>query len=187
MILRSLVVAALLALVTPGLATAQRPAPAATAEEVTQLYIAALSRGAWDEIAGMMHPEALAEFRLLFAPIMNGERGGEIGPQVFGVADSAAYAAASDSSLFAHFLRASMGADPALASVMRSAKVLVLGHVDEGPDVQHVVSRLTMTAEGLEFSRMDVMSLRRSGNSWRGLLTGDVRLLAQSLQASTRS
>ena len=44
-----------------------------------------------------------------------------------------------------------------------------------------------MTAEGLEFSRMDVMSLRRFQGSWRGLLTGDIRLLAQSLQASTRS
>jgi hypothetical protein len=187
MMLRTLVVTALVALATPGLAVAQRPAPAATAEEVTQLYIAALGRGAWDELAGMMHPEALAEFRLLFAPVMNGERGREIGPQVFGVADSAAYVAASDSALFAHFLRASIGADPALASVMRTAKVLVLGHISEGPDVHHVVSRLTMTAEGLEFSRMDVMSLRRFGGTWRGLLTGDIRLLAQSLQASSRS
>lgn len=185
MTLRTLAVA--FTLLVPASASAQRAAPATTAEEATQGYIAALGRGAWDEIAGMMHPEALAEFRVLFAPLMNGERGGEIGPQVFGVADSAGFAAAPDSALFASFLRASMGADPALASVMRTAKVLVLGHVSEGPDVQHVVSRLTMTAEGLEFSRMDVMSLRRFGNSWRGLLTGDVRLLAQSLQASTRS
>jgi hypothetical protein len=187
MILRVRLAALLLVLLAPRAAVAQRPAPPATAEEATQLYIAALGRGAWDEIAGMMHPEALAEFRTLFAPVMNGERGREIGPQVFGVADSAGFAAAADSALFANFLRASMGADPALANVMRTAKVLVLGHVSEGPDVQHVVSRLTMTAEGLEFSRMDVMSLRRFGNSWRGLLTGDIRLLAQSLQASSRS
>ena len=164
-----------------------QPPPAAAGaagspEAFAARYVEALRNQRWGDAAALMHPEALAELRALFAPIMEHPEGAEVGRQMFGVADSAEFARTSDVALFESFLRTVAEGSPEFATAMTGATTQFLGHVDEGPNLTHVVFRLTMAVEKLSISKLDVMSLRRLGGEWRAVLTGDVRGIAEAVR-----
>ncbi len=64
---------------------------------------------------------------------------------------------------------------------MQTATMDVLGHVMEG-DTAHVVSRVTVSYQSIEVSKMEVSSFRRANGQWRGLLTGDLSALAKAIR-----
>jgi hypothetical protein len=167
---------------------AAQPEPAAerisagSPEAFAEGYVKALREQRWGDAAGMMHPEALAELRAMFAPIVTHPEGAEVGREVFGLADPGDFATASDTALFAAFLRTVTGNSPEFMAVMKDAKATWVGHVDEGADVTHVVYRLHLAYDGIAITKLDVMSLKRSGNEWRAVLKGDVRGIAEALR-----
>ena len=67
------------------------------------------------------------------------------------------------------------------ATALRTATVDVLGHVAEDTDA-HVVFRMTMLVQGIEMTQLDVITLRRHGEEWRGLLAGDLAAVAQAIR-----
>ncbi|MGH7586861.1 MAG: hypothetical protein ACREMH_11480 [Gemmatimonadales bacterium] len=179
----ALVIVALLGLNTP--AAAQRAAahpPAGSPEAFGEHYVQALREERWSDAAAMMHPEALAELRAMFAPIVTHPQGGEVSREVFGLAEPGDFAATSDTALFAAFLRTVTGNSPEFMAVMKDAKTTWVGHVDEGADITHVVYRLHLAYEGIAITKLDVMSLKRSGSEWRAVLKGDVRGIAEALR-----
>lgn len=161
--------------------TAGRTA-AGSPEAFAERYVQALRDERWSDAAGMMHPEALAELRAMFAPIVTHPEGGEVGREVFGLAEPGDFATTSDTALFAAFLRTVTGNSPEFMAVMKQAKATWVGHVDEGADVTHVVYRLHMAYEGIAITKLDVMSLKRSDGEWRAVLKGDVRGIAEALR-----
>lgn len=169
----------------PAIAQPQPSAERAAAgspEAFAERYVQALREERWGDAAGMMHPEALAELRAMFAPILAHPQGGQVGRDVFGLADPGDFAAASDTALFAAFLRTVTGSSPEFVAVLKEAKATWVGHVDEGADVTHVVYRLHLAYEGIAITKLDVMSLKRSGSEWRAVLKGDVRGIAEALR-----
>jgi 2-C-methyl-D-erythritol 4-phosphate cytidylyltransferase len=54
----------------------------------------------------------------------------------------------------------------------------LVGHVLEGNDVAHVVFRMRVAADGVTITKVQAMSLRRLGPTWRVLLSGDFEGLA---------
>ena len=157
-------------------------AAAGSPEAFAERYVQALREERWGDAAGMMHPEALAELRAMFAPIVAHPQGGEVSRDVFGLAAPGDFAAASDTALFAAFLRTVTGSAPEFMAVMRDAKTTWVGHVDEGADITHVVYRLHLAHDGIAITKLDVMSLKRSGTEWRAVLKGDVRGIAEALR-----
>jgi hypothetical protein len=71
-----------------------------------------------------------------------------------------------------------------MAEALRSARIQMLGHVNEGGDTTHVVYRMALTIDSIPITRMDVMTLARSPQGWRGLLKGDVSALAARIRAA---
>jgi hypothetical protein len=57
----------------------------------------------------------------------------------------------------------------------------IIGHVDEGGNVTHVVFRATLKRGKTELTKMDVLSLKRDGEEWRVLLTDDMESLILNL------
>ncbi|MGD8241019.1 MAG: thioredoxin family protein, partial [Armatimonadota bacterium] len=156
---------------------------AATPEAAAEGLVAALREGDWDGMAERMHPAALAELRQFLEPIFRIPEAEELRTVVFGTGSEAALLEMPDGRLYADFLRFAMTQDPRLVSSLATAQVEVLGHLMEG-DTAHVVSRFTMTVEGITMSRMDVSSFRQHDAQWLGLLTGDITALAAALQAA---
>jgi len=162
-------------------------APAATAETpegVAARYMTALKAGDYAACARVMHPEALIELRRLFAPIIAKDKAGRVSQQLFG-ATPAQFATLGDAMLLERLLRNSMTGQgqqaAAAAAVLKSAQITPLGHVKEGADMAHVLMRAQFVIQGLPVTRMDVMSMQRTGTAWRATLPADVRNLAGAL------
>lgn len=159
---------------------------AETPEQVTDRFITALRTGDWKGMASLMHQNALKEMRNLLAGVFEAPNAGPIRQQLLGVTTAEQSKALSDTAVFASLMRMTMQ-DADVAELLKSAKVQVLGHVNEGADTVHVVYRMAMSVNGIPISKMDVMSLARSPVGWRGLLKGDVSALAAGMRAALQS
>lgn len=135
----------------------------------------------WDAMATMMHPDALAELRGFLAPLLELPAAAEFRRAVLGVESDSAARGLSNEEIFAGFVRFAMTQDPDLLSSMRTAQLRVLGHLMEG-ETAHVVSRVTISYQGISVSQMDVSSFREVDGEWRGLLSGDISSLAKALR-----
>ncbi len=147
---------------------------AATPEAFANRYFATLVAGDFAGNAALMHPSALAAMRKFVTAIGTGDSTGRALEQVLGVTDKRTIAALSDVALYERFVRTTLGAEPGVLAAMQSARVEVVGHVDEGADVTHIVYRMTMKLGDLQSKKTDVLTLKRDGKEWRALLTGDI-------------
>ena len=157
-----------------------------TPEQVTERFVAAMRAADWNGMASLMHQNALKEMRQLLSGVFEAPNGAQIRQQLLGVTTVQQAQALSDTAVFASLMRMTTQ-DADVAELLRSAKVEVLGHVNEGADTVHVVYRMAMTINGIPITKMDVMSLARSPVGWRGLLKGDVTALAAGIRAATQS
>lgn len=156
-----------------------------TPEQVAGQYMAATRAADWAGMARLMHPSALRQMRELFDAILSSAdaEAAEARQQLFGVRSAAEAAAMPDTLLFTNFLRTVMAMQAEVTSALRTAEMQVLGHVNEGADTVHVLTRLTLTVETIPISQMDVMSFGRLGPTWRGLLKADFTAMAARLRA----
>ena len=159
---------------------------AETPEQITDRFIAAMRAADWNGMAALMHQNALKEMRQLLAGVFEAPNAGQFRQQLLGVSTVQQAQALSDTAVFAALMRMSTQ-DADVAELLKTAKVQVLGHVNEGADTVHVVYRMAMTINGIPITKMDVMSLARSPVGWRSLLKGDVTALAAGIRASMQS
>ena len=162
--------------------TAQTEPPEAVAER----YFAAMRVEDAVAVAQLMHPDALAELRGLLEPLFLSTlpEANDFRQRFLGVRTAAEAQALSDTTVFVNFLGSLSGQVPLFGAALRGASMEALGHVSEGADTAHVVYRVTVEIESLTVQRMAVVSLRRYGDTWRGLLTGDYSQLATVLRAT---
>lgn len=183
MSLRSLAIgAALWALSVPAHAQERRETP----EQVTRQFGAAMRANDWVGTAQLMHPDALAHFRAMFLPILRADTSGQLCERLFATTSSAELAALPDAELFARFFRTLVSGTPELGGMFAGADMVPVGHVLEGDDVAHVVFRMKVAADdGVTITKVQAMSLRRSGVTWRVLLSGEFEGLAAALARRT--
>jgi hypothetical protein len=164
---------------------AAAPAAAQSADDeaiaVAGSYVDAMRASDFDGMAALMHPVSLAELREIFSPVLASETGPGI-ISAIGLPPPDQLASMSDSEFFAAFMRAIVAGDSTMADALRQAQADLLGSVPEGDDTVHVVYRMRMKIEGVEVSEMEVLSLGRWENTWRGLLAGDLAGLAAMFQ-----
>jgi len=164
---------------------AAAPATAQSADDeaiaVAGSYVDAMRASDFDGMAALMHPASLAELRDIFSPVLASEAGPGI-ISAIGLPPPDQLASMSDSEFFAAFMRAIVSGDSTMADALRQSQADLLGSVPEGDDTVHVVYRMRMKIEGVEVSEMEVLSLGRWENTWRGLLAGDLAGLAAMFQ-----
>lgn len=163
-------------------AAACGPGGGETPEEFTQRYLEAVRAGEFQAMAGLMHVDALREIRDLLDPLFSSPMGDEVARELLGLRSASETVAMSDTAVFVGFIRFVLWQNPELTEALRTAEMQILGHVSQGADTAHVVYRLELDVEGIRMSRMDVVSLRRTEDSWRALLTGDVSAVAAALR-----
>lgn len=191
--MRACMAVVLLTALTAGALQAQAANPqtppaqtAETPEQVTERFIAAMRAADWNGMAALMHQNALKEMRQFLGALLEAPDAGQMRQQLLGVSTVQQAQALSDTAVFAALMRTTTQ-EADVAELMKTAKVQVLGHVNEGPDTVHVVYRMALTINGIPITKMDVMSLARSPVGWRGLLKGDVSALAAGIRAAMQS
>ena len=161
------------------------PAPVvaqATPEAAAEAFGAAIVKNDWAGAARLMHPQALRQLRDIFVPLLSSPEGGEVGTQLFGVTSGAQLAATPDTALFARFLE-KVTTQAGLGDALKGATITPLGHVTLPGDTALVVSRMTMTAEGLTLSVFDVMPFIKHEGVYRGMLKADFTNMSAMLKA----
>ena len=153
----------------------------ATPESVASRYMEAMRRGDWAASARLMHPDALRQLKQMFRPIVLAEPTHQVGITFFNVRTPAEYDRLPSEQAFERLMRGLIQMRPELRSAVATSQFEIIGHVTEAPDVAHVVYRMKVTTQGIGVTKTAVMSLRRSGASWRGLLSGDIEGLAAAL------
>ena len=159
---------------------------ASSPEAVARQYIATLTAGNYAATAALMHPSALASIRRFIIAVAGRDPSGAALSQFAGVSDTAALRALPDTEMYARFLKATFAAQPVLGDAMKSATGSVIGHLDEGPDRTYVLYRLTMTIEGAEMKKVDVLTLQRSGTQWKAMLAADIENLIARLSTPAK-
>jgi hypothetical protein len=178
----ALVIASAIAAQARGQGPTPAPAASAPPESVTVQFMESMRNGDWQGMARLMHPAALHQLKDLLDPVMSAPGVDDMREQVLGVRSAAAAKAMSDTAVFVALMKTMMGSDPMLVTVMKTARVQVIGHLNEGADTVHVVYRLMIQIDSMPITRLDVASFARSPLGWRGLLKGDMTALAAQLK-----
>lgn len=156
---------------------------AETPESVVERYTKTMQRRDWKASAALMHPDALLKLKRMFRPIVFAVTapGLDVGKTFFGVRTGAEFDRLSGTQAYERLMSAVTKMNPELSSVLATSKSQIIGHVLEGTDTAHVVYRMTARTQGISVTKVAVMSLKRVGNTWGGLLTGDIEGMAAAL------
>jgi hypothetical protein len=162
-------------------AGAQAQSPATTPESVAREYFAAMRAADWQRAARLMHPDALGEFKGFFRALAATDSASELLGAFFGVRTAAELDALPPGEVYARMLGSMARLSPEMRDAMSTLQADVVGQVPEGPGTAHVVYRMRVGVQDVSVSKVEVLSLRRSGGGWLALLTGDLQGMMQSL------
>lgn len=157
---------------------------AETPEQVAARYMQAMRSRQWDSMAVLMHPVALHQLREVLGPLFESPTMDSVRQELLGVPTLAQARALSDTAVFAALISRIMVSQAQLQDFMHDATIQFLGHVPEGQDTVHVVYRMSYDKGPAAISKMAVFSMLRMGNTWRGLLAMDLRMLGAMLRRS---
>lgn len=158
----------------------------ATPEKIAQKALTALKENRLDDFVNLMHPEALKKFKKMIVPLAEAAaeegEGKEILTLFTGVSDTDELKKLSNRKFFLAFYRGIVTKLPEMRQLLQGAEFETIGHVIEGKDRAHVVCRLTMSLQGVKFTKMNVLSLKRTDGGWAMLLSGEVEGMANVLK-----
>jgi len=172
--------------------TAATPTPIssedAAIEQVAAAGMEALIKLDWEGFAEVMHPEALQGFKDMLVSVLEAageqDRATQAGlvSLFYGAQDVQSVIALEPKEFFAGFMKGVVSQSPEMGEIFAGTDVEIIGTVHEGNDLAHVVFRMGISAEGLDVTSVDVVSLKRSGTDWRMLLTANIEGLAEQLK-----
>jgi hypothetical protein len=171
LILKSILI---LAALTTTLGTEYAQAAQDTPESVAKAYLAAMQTGDWAKCATFMHSEALTSMKRTFNSVISADKTGEAAKSIFGLKSAAEYAQLSEAVIFERLMTFITGSVPEMKAVLASSTSTILGKVDEGPELSHIVFRTKVKVASAEMNEVDMMSFKKQGANWRALLTSDL-------------
>ena len=156
-----------------------------TPEQLTVKYFQLLQEHEWEKVAALFAPDAKASFRSMMSPLLDlGEAEGDpMLAMFFGDVTREEVTEWTDDEFFAGVIGSIMQQAMSAAEIELS-DMEVLGAVDEGTDVRHVVIRTSVGAMGgFKMRKMEVVTVLRTRDGWGLALSGELEGMAAMLQA----
>ncbi len=150
---------------------------AETPESVAKAYFTAMKAGDWAKCASYMHPEALASMKRSFDAVIKADKSEGAAKTIFGLKGNADFDKLSDAAIFERLMDFIASAVPELKTALGSSTNTILGQVGEGQELFHIVYRSQLKLADAEVSQVELISLKKSGSTWRALLTADMEEL----------
>lgn len=173
------------ALLLPQGATAKKPGKAdeKAIVAVQEQYMAAMRAGDWAVTAEVMHPDALARFREMLAPLL--QMAATNGESMPGLGDdpAATLAGMDDAAFYAWFLGMLTGMQPGLAEAMAGAGTDVKGVLFDSEEA-FLVYEMSVGMEGISVDKLAVTPFVRTEDGWGMKLTGEMEGIAQAMSAA---
>ncbi len=161
-----------------------------TPQEMARLYFDAFKSGDMESMAANMHEEELAKFKDSMIPVIAKNLNPDtvdmtreaVAIRQLAGRDSLEKIQAEDPRVFfLRFMNWMNRMNPMIAKMMSGSKIDTLGYVEE-KDMAHVVCRITMEVMGATVSQMKVMSVKKDGEQWKLMLTGEIEGLSSAMQ-----
>jgi hypothetical protein len=157
-------------------------------EEVAHTYIRGMADLSLNVVADSMHPSALDAFQEILIKIADAIAAApadrkppeRVVSALFGEEGIAAVKTREPRDGFVRFMSNLTTFVPQIREMTAGSEYQVLGHVEEG-DLAHVVFRATLRRGETEMTKMEVLSLKRDGDTWKVLLTDDLADLVTGL------
>jgi hypothetical protein len=175
--LKSIPILAALAIVTVTTVSGMAQAAQETPESVAKAYFAAKQASDWAKCASLMSPDALADLKNAFAEVVNADKSGEAAATIFKLKSAAEFSQLSDAAVFERLMDFVTSSSPDAKTILASSTNTVLGRVDEGANLAHVVFRSRSKIGSEEINEVDLISLKKQGSTWRTLLTSDMEAM----------
>jgi len=128
----------------------------------------------------LLHPDAISQFTKLINLLRSAELEDERLFSLFSVNTLDEFNSTSDTVLIANFLRYTLAHSSKNESPTISDPTII-GKVNEGDDIIHIVYRNSITANSITISKVQVESLKQSKYGWRLLLKGDLESVLETL------
>ena len=182
-----------LVVITSTLAGDEKLEKLQTPESAAQSYIEAMKQGSIKGYTKHMHPEALEKFRNMMLPIVeqtekeDAEDVKEILSIFEGIDNTATLRKLSPEDFFISFYEGITKLQPGLKQMMTNTRNEIIGHVNEGDNVAHVVIRVTVPTVGASVSTISVISLQKHESDWRVLLPAQITGIANVIKQRQRA
>ena len=164
--------------------TFQSFAFAATPEDVIQEYFQKVKTDGFASVADLIHPAELKKMQEMMLPVIIDGLESDQAAAFKSFADPKdpkKVAKFTDLEFMKKVLSWISGLQPMLSEIMKTAKVETLGHVVEG-DLQHVVVRTKMKANGVEMEELSVMTIKDFEGKPMMTLSGEMKGMAEALK-----
>ncbi len=145
-----------------------------TPDAVAKAYFAAMQTGNWDKCASLLHPDALASMKRTFAAIIKADESGGAAKTIFGLKSNDEFEQLNGAAIFERLMNFIGGAVPDMKTALAASTTTILGKVNEGTELVHVVYRSQIKMAGAEASEVEIISFKKTGTTWRALLTSDM-------------
>lgn len=159
------------------------PAQAKTPMETAREYFDDLKQERYESAAAMFDPDALHTFRESFSFLLElpAETGTPVVRMFFGPQSTpASVKKLQDDQFYALMLKSLMN----MAGKANFDRLQIIGELSEAPDLAHVVSRNSVTVQGITVEKMEVLSMKKQGEGWKLLMTGEIKGFAGKLKNS---
>ncbi len=164
---------------------APEPAGPTPSEAAARAFFDALHAANWEGCAASLHPKALEEFDgVLRGRLIAAAEGGQT-EQVLalldGVDDLEGLRALPPDRFFVLIMSSRSKAQPQMVQMLNASRTEVIGEVAEGDDLRHVVYRMSGDlGNNIKFEEMGVLRVLRDGETWRPMLSDELKRLVQS-------
>jgi hypothetical protein len=155
-----------------------------TAEATAKAYFAAMQAGDWAKCASLMHPEALASMKRTFGSIIGVDKSGNLAKVVFGMKSNAEFEQLRDAEVYERLMNFIVQSVPDIKTALAGSTATILGQVNEGGELIHVVYRMQFKMQGADVGEVELVSFKKDGANWRALLTSDMEEMIQKIAAS---
>ena len=171
---------------TPVMSQAQTPpTPISDAGAIVDSANAALTAQNWTGFTSYMHPLALEEFKFYVVRVtelrIEAGKDDERFAVLFGRPTVAEVQNADPAVLFTNFLRTAIVAAPEFGKVLMHTEIELLGVVEEGDYLRHVLIRRTYDFGGTLVRRMEVISLGAVETTFRLFLPPTIETFLDEL------
>ena len=148
----------------------------------------------WATYASWLHPDGLSRYESILRPMVEStiqvDSTGQVAEefQWLGTpANTQEFMNMSPSEFFSFSMSEIMTAIPALKQAMGSATIDILGEMNEGDTLVHVIVRTSAEAMGLGMSEVSVLTTKKYEDAYRLMLPGQIEglitAIAQNMQA----
>ena len=160
----------------------------AAIEKVVAESLEASRKDDWKRYAELVHPDSLQEYKDMWLPILRvatrerPEKQADMLSAFDKATDLKAVMALKPKEFLASSMKGMASQIPGLRANSTDVEEKIIGTLHDGNDRAYVVVRTRRKTDRDDLSRVEVISLKRSGNEWKLMLPDVVRIMADTFK-----